>query len=143
MQKTTVLKLGQYDRKWYIVDADGKTLGRLATQVAHVLRGKNKPGFVPFMEIGDYVVIVNAARVHVTGNKRESKTYWRHTGYPSGLRLTRFKDMMDKDPTFAVRHAVKGMLPQNKLGRRLMRNLKIYPDGNHPHSAQKPETLKV
>lgn len=141
MQKTTVLKPGEYERKWYVVDADGMTLGRLASRVAAVLRGKHKPGYVPYHDVGDFVVVVNASKVHVTGAKREQKTYWRYTGYPSGLRLTKLKDAMDKDPTFAIMHAVKGMLPHNKLGRRQLKKLKIYADGSHPHAAQKPEEL--
>jgi large subunit ribosomal protein L13 len=143
MQKTTVLKPEEYGRKWYVVDADGKTLGRLATRVATVLRGKHKPGYVPYHDVGDFVIVVNASKVHVTGAKREQKTYWRYTGYPSGLRLTKLKDAMEKDPTFAIRHAVKGMLPHNKLGRRLIKKLKIYAEGNHPHAAQQPETLEL
>jgi large subunit ribosomal protein L13 len=143
MQRTTVLKPGDYERKWYIVDASGKTLGRLATGIASVLRGKNKPGYAPYMDVGDFVVVVNASKVHVTGNKREDKTYWRHTGYSGGLHLTSFKDMMDKDPTFAVRNAVKGMLPHNKLGRRLLKKMKVYAGDKHPHEAQKPESLAL
>ena len=143
MQKTTVLKPEEYGQKWYVVDADGKTLGRLATRVATVLRGKHKPGYVPYHDVGDFVIVVNASKVHVTGAKREQKTYWRYTGYPSGLRLTKLKDAMEKDPTFAIRHAVKGMLPHNKLGRRLIKKLKIYAEGNHPHAAQQPETLEL
>ncbi|MDD3642828.1 MAG: 50S ribosomal protein L13 [Candidatus Krumholzibacteria bacterium] len=143
MQKTTVLKPEEYERKWFVVDADGKTLGRLATRVATVLRGKHKPGYVPYHDLGDFVVVVNASKVHVTGAKREQKTYWRYTGYPSGLRLTKLKDAMDKDPTFAVTHAIKGMLPHNKLGRRMMRKLKVYAGGSHPHAAQKPEELEL
>lgn len=143
MQKTTVLKPGEYERKWYVVDADGKTLGRLATRVATVLRGKHKPGYVPYHDLGDFVVVVNASKVHVTGDKREQKTYWRYTGYPSGLRLTKLKDAMAKDPTFAIRHAVKGMLPHNKLGRRQLKKLKIYAEAGHPHAAQQPEVLEI
>jgi large subunit ribosomal protein L13 len=143
MQKTTVLKPGECERKWFVVDADGKTLGRLATRVATVLRGKHKPGYVPYHDLGDFVIVVNASKVHVTGAKRDQKTYWRYTGYPSGLRLTKLKDAMDKDPTFPVRHAIKGMLPHNKLGRRMLRKLKVYASGSHPHAAQKPEALEL
>ena len=98
---------------------------------------------MPYHDVGDFVIVVNASKVHVTGAKREQKTYWRYTGYPSGLRLTKLKDAMEKDPTFAIRHAVKGMLPHNKLGRRLIKKLKIYAEGNHPHAAQQPETLEL
>ena len=143
MQRTTILKQDQVQRDWYIVDASGKTLGRLATRIATVLRGKNNPGYVPFMDNGDFVVVVNAEKIHVTGNKREDKTYWRHTGYPGGLKLTSFKEAMEKDPTFPVRNAVKGMLPHNRLGRRLMKKLKIYAGPQHPHKAQQPKQLEI
>lgn len=143
MQKTTVLKPGQVTRNWYVVDASGKTLGRLAARVASVIRGKNKPGYVPFMDNGDFVIVVNASKIHVTGRKRENKTYWRYTGYPGGLRLTSFKDAMAKDPTFVIKHAVKGMLPHNRLGRKLLKKLKVYAGSEHPHKAQKPEPLDL
>ena len=143
MYKTTVLKPEQIKRDWYVVDAAGKTLGRLATQIASVLRGKTKPGFVPFMDTGDFVIVINADKIHVTGKKRDEKTYWRYTGYPSGLRLTKFKDAMEKDPTFVIRNAVKGMLPHNRLGRRLLKKLKVYAGPNHPHGAQQPVALEI
>ena len=143
MQKTTVLKPHQIEKNWHIVDASGKTLGRLATRVATVLRGKNKPGFVPFMDTGDFVIVVNASQIHVTGRKRENKTYWRYTGYPGGLRLTSFKRMMSKDPTFIIKNAVKGMLPHNRLGRRMLKKLKVYAGPEHPHKAQTPLTLEL
>ncbi len=143
MQRTTILRPEQVERKWFVVDAGGKTLGRLATRVASVLRGKTKPEYVPFMDTGDFVIVVNASKIHVTGKKREDKVYWRHTGYPGGLKLTCFKDMMEKDPTFAVRHAIRGMLPHNKLGRRLLKKLKIYAGSEHPHKAQQPRQLDV
>lgn len=143
MQKTTVLKPGEYERKWFVVDADGKTLGRLAARIATVLRGKNKPGYAPHMDVGDFVVVVNSSRIHVTGKKREDKKYWHYTGYSGGMRLTSFKDKMEKDPTFAVMNAVKGMLPHNKLGRRLLKKLKVYPGASHPHEAQKPEAIEL
>lgn len=143
MQRTTILKRDQVQRNWYIVDASGKTLGRLAARVAIVLRGKNNPGYVPFMDNGGFVIVVNSDKVHVTGNKREDKTYWSHTGYPGGLKLSSFKEMMDKDPTFAVRNAVKGMLPHNRLGRRLLKKLKVYAGPDHPHKAQQPEQLEL
>ena len=141
MQKTRVLKPGEFTRDWYVVDAAGKTLGRLASNVASVLRGKNKPGYVPFMDIGDFVIVVNAEKIHVTGNKREDKTYWRHTGYPGGIKLTAFKDVVEKDPTFVVKRAVRGMLPHNRLGRRLLKKLKVYAGSKHPHEAQQPQEL--
>lgn len=143
MQKTTILKDGEFTKNWFVVDASGKTLGRLATRVASVLRGKTKPGYSPHMDIGDHIIIVNASRIHVTGNKSEDKTYWSHSGYPGGLKVTTLKEKMEKDPTFAVRHAVKGMLPHNKLGRRLLKKLKVYAGSEHPHKAQKPETMEL
>ena len=142
MQKTTILKEGEFEKNWYLVDASGKTLGRLATRIATVLRGKHKPGFSPHMDIGDFIVVVNASKIHVTGNKREDKQYWSHTGYPGGLKLASFKQKMEKDPTFAVTNAVKGMLPHNKLGRRLLKKLKVYGGTEHPHKAQQPEPLE-
>jgi len=143
MQKTRVLKPGEFTRDWYVVDASGKTLGRLASNVASVLRGKNKPGYVPFMDTGDFVIVVNADKIHVTGNKREDKTYWRHTGYPGGIKITAYKDVFEKDPAFVVKHAVKGMLPHNRLGRRLLKKLKVYAGPTHPHTAQQPRELPL
>mgnify|MGYP001049146126 CR=1 FL=1 len=143
MQKTTIVKPDQVERGWYIVDASGKTLGRLATRVATVLRGKNNPAYAPFMDSGDFVIVVNADKIHVTGKKREDKKYWRHTGYPGGLKLTSFKEAMEKDPTFAVKHAVKGMLPRNRLGKRLLKKLKVYAGSAHPHEAQMPKELEL
>jgi len=143
MQKTTVLKPGEFERDWYVVDASGKTLGRLATRVATILRGKNKPGYAPYMDIGDFVVVVNADKIHVTGNKMEDKTYWSHTKYPGGIHLVSLKDKMEKDPTFAVTNAVKGMLPHNKLGRRLLKKLKVYAGDKHPHESQQPKELEL
>lgn len=143
MQKTTVLKPGEFERDWYVVDASGRTLGRLATRVATVLRGKHKPGYAPHMDVGDFVIVVNAEKIHVTGNKFEDKTYWSHTKYPGGIRLINFKDKMEKDPTFAVTNAIKGMLPHNKLGRRLLKKLKVYAGGKHPHESQKPKELQL
>jgi large subunit ribosomal protein L13 len=125
------------------VDASGKTLGRLATRIATVLRGKHKPGYAPHMDVGDFVIVVNAGKIHVTGNKYEDKTYWSHTKYPGGIRLTSFRDKMEKDPTFAVTNAVKGMLPRNKLGRRLLKKLKVYAGGKHPHESQLPKELQI
>jgi len=143
MQKTKVLKKDQIDRRWYVVDAKGRTLGRLASRVATMLRGKNKPGYSPHLDTGDFIIIVNASDVRVTGNKRQDKKYWRHTNYPGGIRITSFEEMMEKDPTFAVRNAVKGMLPHNRLGRRLLNKLKVYAGPEHPHKAQNPETAEL
>jgi large subunit ribosomal protein L13 len=143
MQKTTVLKPGEFERDWYVVDASGKTLGRLATRVATILRGKHKPGFAPHMDVGDFVIVVNAEKIHVTGNKREDKTYWSHSKYPGGIRLINFNAKMEKDPTFAVTNAIKGMLPHNKLGRRVLKKLKVYAGEKHPHASQQPKQLEL
>ena len=143
MQKTTILKPGEFEREWYVVDATGKTLGRLATRIATILRGKNKPGYAPHMDVGDYVIVVNAEKIHVTGNKREAKTYWSHTKYPGGIRIVSFREKMEKDPTFAVRNAVRGMLPHNRLGRRLLKKLKVYAGEKHPHASQQPKELSI
>jgi len=143
MQKTTILKPGEFERDWYVVDASGKTLGRLATRVATILRGKNKPGYAPHMDVGDFVIVVNAEKIHVTGNKMEDKTYWSHSKYPGGIRLISLKDKMEKDPTFAFTNAVKGMLPHNKLGRRLLKKLKVYAGEKHPHESQQPKELEL
>ncbi len=138
-----MLKQGEFERKWYLVDADGKTLGRLATNIATILRGKNKPGFAPHMDIGDFVVVVNASKISVTGNKMEDKKYWSYTGYSGGMRLTSLKVKMEKDPIFPLKNAVKGMLPHNKLGRRLLKKLKVYAGSEHPHKAQSPEVIAL
>jgi large subunit ribosomal protein L13 len=143
MQKTTILKPGEFERDWYVVDASGMTLGRLATRVATILRGKHKPGFAPHMDVGDFVIVVNAEKIHVTGNKMEDKTYWSHTKYPGGIRLISLKDKMEKDPTFAVTNAIKGMIPHNKLGRRVMKKLKVYAGAKHPHESQQPKELAL
>jgi len=143
MQKTTILKGSEIRRDWYIVDATGKPLGRLASKVAQVLRGKGKVGFVPFLDLGDFVVIVNASNVSISGKKREMKTYWRYTGYPGGLRITAFKDVIAKNPEFVIMHAVKGMLPHNRLGRAMAKKLKVYVGPAHPHEAQQPVKLEL
>ena len=129
------------ERKWYVVDATGYTLGRLASEVAKVLRGKNKAIFTPHIDTGDYVIVINAKKVAVTGKKRKEKIYKRHTGYPGGLRETTFEEMMVKHPTEVVRHAVKGMMPNGKLGRQMYKKLKVYAGPEHEHAAQKPEVL--
>ena len=128
-------------RQWYIADADGKVLGRLASRVAQVLRGKNKPTFSPHVDAGDFVVVVNAAKVKLTGNKLTDKEYIRHTGYPGGVRRARAEEVLTKHPTRVIRIAVEGMLPKNRLGRRLVTKLKVYAGPDHPHHAQKPVPL--
>jgi large subunit ribosomal protein L13 len=143
MQKTTILKGSEIRRDWYVVDAAGKPLGRLASKVAQVLRGKGKVAYVPFMDHGDFVVVVNASSVALSGRKAEMKEYWRYTGYPGGLRLTPFKKAIATNPEFVILHAVKGMLPHNRLGRRLLKKLKVYSGPEHPHAAQKPQVLEL
>jgi large subunit ribosomal protein L13 len=130
-------------RKWYVVDAEGKTLGRLASQVAAILRGKNKPTFTPHCDTGDFVIIINAEKVVLTGNKMADKMYRRHTGYPGGLKEIAAKDLLERRPTRALELAVKGMLPHNRLGADMYRKLKVYAGAEHPHTAQQPEKLEI
>lgn len=141
--KTYSAKPGEIQRDWYLIDAEGKTLGRLATQIADRLRGKGKPVFTPHVDTGDFVVVVNAEKVHVTGNKLDAKMYHRHSGYPGGLRSRSLRDQLERQPTEVLRKAVKGMLPRNKLGRAQLTKLKIYAGPEHPHEAQAPTTLEV
>lgn len=143
MMKTFMANAGTVEQKWYVVDADGKTLGRLASQVAAILRGKNKPYFTPHVDCGDYVIIVNADKIQVTGKKHSDKIYKSYTGYQSGLKERTFDQMMDKHPTFALEHAIEGMLPKNALGREMLKKLKIYAGPDHMHQAQKPEVLDI
>ncbi len=130
-------------RDWVLIDATDKTLGRLATEVARRLRGKHKPEFTPHIDTGDYVVIVNAEKIRVTGNKMNDKVYWRHTEYPGGIKKTVFKDMLDKTPTRIIEKAVKGMLPRGPLGYAQLRKLKVYAGAEHPHIAQQPTPLEI
>jgi large subunit ribosomal protein L13 len=141
--KTYVATPDNRERRWLVVDATGKTLGRLATQIAEVLRGKNKPDYTPHIDVGDFVVVVNAERVRVTGNKREQKLYHRYSGYPGGLRSRTLGDMLERRPEEVIRLAVKGMLPRGPLGRAQLRKLKVYAGPDHPHAAQKPEPLEI
>lgn len=141
MLKTYSPKPQDIDRKWFIVDADGLILGRLATKIAEVLRGKHKPIWAPHMDCGDFIVVVNADKVRLTGRKREQKFYVRFSGYPGGIKRTPLSKMMEKKPEFILRQAVRGMLPHNRLGRKIIKKLKIYASSDHPHSAQQPETL--
>lgn len=140
--KSFVATPSDIERKWYVVDAEGKTLGRLATEVATVLRGKHKPTFTPHMDCGDYVIVINAEKVDVTGKKRKEKVYKRHTGYPGGLREVTFEKLQEKKPEEIIRHAVKGMMPNGKLGRQMYKKLKVYAGPEHNHQAQKPEVLE-
>jgi large subunit ribosomal protein L13 len=141
--KTIFPKAKDLDRKWFIVDAEGEILGKVATKVASVLRGKHKPEFSPNLECGDYVIVVNAGKVQVTGRKPEQKMYYRHSGYPGALRSKNYKQMIEDKPTYPMEHAVRGMLPKSRLGRKLFTNLKVYAGSDHPHAAQKPEELSI
>lgn len=144
MQKTTKsIKASEIDRKWWVVDADGLVLGRLAAHVAHILRGKHKPTYTPHMDNGDHVVIVNADKVRLTGNKLEDKIWYRHSGYPGGMRELRYEKLMAERPVAVVEKAVKGMLPHNKLGRAMAGKLNVYAGPEHPHGAQKPQPLTL
>ncbi len=137
--KTYSAKTGEITREWYLVDAEGKTLGRLATQIADRLRGKGKPQYTPHVDTGDFVVVVNAEKVVVTGNKLDQKVYYRHSGYPGGLRTRTLREQLERRPAEVLRRAVWGMLPHTKLGRRQITKLKIYPGPDHPHAAQEPK----
>ena len=139
--KTWNAKPAEVERRWYVVDADGETLGRLATRVADTLRGKGKPEYTPHVDTGDFVVVVNAEKVAVTGKKLEQKLYYRHSGYPGGLRSRTLAVELERRPTEVLRKAVKGMLPRNRLGRAQIRKLKIYAGPEHPHEAQQPQPL--
>jgi len=130
-------------RDWYVVDADGLTLGRLATEIAHRLKGKHKAEYTPHVDTGDYIVVINAEKVHVTGNKRKGKIYYRHTGYPGGLKEMSFEKMIDHKPEQIIELAVKGMIPRYPLGRSMLSKLKVYAGSAHPHAAQQPQELKV
>lgn len=141
--KTYSANSNDRDRRWYVVDAEGKTLGRLATQIADVLRGKRKPTYTPHVDTGDFVIVINAEKVSVTGRKRTEKRYYRHSGYPGGLRSRTFEEMIERKPEDVIRLAVKGMLPRNRLARRQITKLKIYAGPDHPHAAQAPEKLEI
>jgi large subunit ribosomal protein L13 len=134
--KTYSAKVSDIERRWRVIDASGKTLGRIATEVARLLRGKDKPMYSPHLDIGDFVVVINAAKVRVTGKKAEEKIYYRHSQYPGGLKSITFAKMLETHPTRVIEHAVKGMLPHNRQGRAMARRLKVYAGDNHPHQAQ-------
>ena len=133
----------EVERKWYVVDAEGKHLGRLATEIVHVLRGKNKPQYTPHVDVGDFVVVVNADRVAVTGRKAEQRVYRRHSGYPGGMKETSYEQMLARKPTEVLRKAVYGMMPKSRLARKQFKKLKIYAGPEHPHAAQDPQRLEV
>ncbi|MDY6890424.1 MAG: 50S ribosomal protein L13 [Pseudomonadota bacterium] len=141
--KTFTAKPADVKRDWYVVDAEGKTLGRLATEIARRLRGKHKPEYTPHVDTGDYIVVVNAEKVHVTGNKRNDKMYYRHSGFPGGLKQANFAKMVQTFPERTIELAVKGMLPKGPLGRAMYTKLKVYAGGEHPHQAQQPKELNI
>src|SRR5919106_156605 len=143
MQKTWNAKPGEVQQRWVLVDAEGRTLGRLATQIADPLRGKTKPEYTPHVDTGDFVVVVNAEKIQVTGKKLDDKIYYRHSGYPGGLKQRTLREQLDRRPTEVLRKAVKGMLPRNKLARRQITKLKIYAGPEHPHAAQDPKSLEL
>lgn len=140
---TRFFRTEDVNRKWYVVDAEDKVLGRLAAEVARVLRGKHKPVFTPNADTGDFVIILNSDKIKLTGKRELQKTYFRHTGYPGGVKISKYAEVMEKKPDFAIYNAVKGMLPKNRLGRKLIKKLKIYTGSEHPHQAQQPEKLEI
>ncbi len=141
--KSFVAKPADIERKWYVIDADGQTLGRLATQVAMILRGKHKPTFTPHVDCGDNVIVINAGKVVLTGKKLEQKKYYRYSGYVGGLKETTARDMLEKKPELMVYEAIKGMMPKNSLGREMLTKLRVYKDAEHAHAAQKPEVYTL
>ncbi len=143
MRKTLSAKPHEIERTWYVVDAEGKTLGRLATEVARILRGKHKPIYTPHVDTGDYVIVINADKVRVTGNRLDQKMYYRHSGYMGGLKTVSLRRMLETHPERVIEHAVKGMLPKNRLGRQMYKKLKVYASPEHPHQAQKPQPLEL
>lgn len=140
--KTYVAKPSTIKREWFLVDADGQTLGRLASEIASRLRGKHKPEYTPFMDTGDYIVVINASKVKVTGSKRSDKIYYHHTGYPGGIRSESFEQLVERKPEQIIETAVRGMLPKGPLGRAMFRKLKVYAGTEHQHTAQQPQVLK-
>jgi len=141
--KTYTPKPADIEREWYVVDAKDQTLGRLATQIAVLLRGKHKPIFSPHMDVGDFVIVINADKIRVTGNKMETKFHYRHSGYPGGLRAIALRDQLQRFPDRVIRSAVRGMLPKNSLGRKQLKKLKVYTTATHPHEAQRPKTYEL
>jgi large subunit ribosomal protein L13 len=143
MMRTYVATPADRQRDWYVVDAEGQTLGRLATRIADALRGKRKPEYTPHVDTGDFVIVVNAERIRVTGDKLHSKVYWRHSGYPGGIRSRTLEEMLARRPEEVIRKAVKGMLPRNRLARAQLRKLKVYAGPEHPHQAQQPQAMEI
>lgn len=141
--RTIYAKLKETERKWYVIDAADQRLGRVAVEAANLLRGKHKPEFAPHQELGDYVIIINADKVTVTGRKATQKLYYRHSGYPGAIKSESFQKVLKRKPQFPLEHAVRGMLPKNRLGRKLFTNLKVYAGADHPHVAQQPEAYSI
>lgn len=141
--KTYSAKPKDIQRKWYLIDADGRILGRMATRIADILRGKDKPTYTPHIDTGDFVVVINAEKVRLTGRKPEQKEYQRYSGYPGGLKKISFRRMLETHPERIIEHAVRGMIPHNRLGRAVIKKLKVYAGSSHPHEAQQPEVLKI
>lgn len=141
--KTYMAKPLEVERKWYVIDASGQTLGRLASEVASILRGKHKPTYTPHVDTGDFVIVINADKIVLTGNKLDQKKYRRHSGYPGGLKEMTYRNLLDRRPEKAIEVAVKGMLPHNRLGRKMFTKLKVYRGSEHPHQAQKPEVREL
>jgi large subunit ribosomal protein L13 len=143
MDKTYVTKPAEIERKWFLVDADGRTLGRFASEIAQILSGKRKPTYSPAVDCGDYVIVINAAKIQVTGRRLDQKKYYRHSGYMGGLSEVTLREQLEKYPNRVIESAVRGMLPSNSLGRNMLKKLKIYADEDHPHQAQQPEVLEI
>jgi len=143
VNKTFVTKQEDVQQEWFVVDATGQTLGRLATRIAGILHGKHKPVYSPAVDAGDYVIVVNAEKIHVTGRKLDKKMYYRHTGYPGGLKEITLRNLLKKHPSRVIKFAVRGMLPKNRLGRRMFKKLKVYAGPEHPHAAQQPKPLEL
>lgn len=143
VDKTYVTRSKDVQREWYVVDAAGQTLGRLAARVARILRGKHKPTYSPSVDTGDFVIVVNAEKIHVTGRKLDQKIYYRYSGYPGGLKEITLRNLLQRHPTRVIEHAVRGMLPKNRLGRQMFKKLKVYAGPDHPHAAQQPEQLEL
>jgi large subunit ribosomal protein L13 len=140
---TYMAKNEEVERSWFVVDAENKTLGRLASKIAQYIRGKHKPTFTPHVDMGDYVIVVNAEKINLSGNKLDQKKYYKHSNYPGGIKEVTYRELLAKNPEFIIEKAVKGMLPSNKLGRKMIKKLKVYSGENHPHQAQKPEKIEL
>lgn len=141
--KTFVLRKEDIQREWFVIDAKGQTLGRLASKIAHLLRGKHKPTYTPHLDMGDFVIVVNADKIHVTGRKLDQKMYYRHSGYMGGLKETSLRDQLIRHPEDVIKLAVRGMLPHNRLGRKIIKKLKVYAGPDHPHQAQQPKVIEL